>query len=558
MKLIDNILNIFGYTPKTISETGTPITDNRQLTTNHQSPITKKEFSGAQTTHLTNDWNNVFDTINGSLYKGLVRLRGRSRDFAKNNPWARKYLNMLKKNVVGPDGFVLRNNATELKYDEKEKKWIREHDKLANQIIQEAWADWCLPKHCTVTKQISFREVTGQLLKTIAIDGEILVKPIRDPESKYGYRLQLIEADYLDETFNATLANGNIVVMGVEITSYREPVAYWLKKINPYNQLFYGSTLSGERTRIPVINEKTGLIQIKHLFVQETPNQLRGIPWFAPVAIRLKMYDGFEEAVLVDARMSANKTIKYEYKDNAVGDEINQSNVAGAEVKTYTDGSTDPSQLIQTSMPGEALVVPKGMTAAPVDYKSPSDKEGEFQRWAMRSIASGLDVSFIALANDYSQVNYTSSRTNLLEERDTWKDLHAWMRDHFLNWNYEEWLLMALLNQSVKLPLAKFEKFNKPWFQGRAWKWVSPKDEAEAVLLMVSQGAWLFGDFLAENGYTLEEWIDEMKNEKDLFKEAELPYPGSNYKQVKPIEKTEEPETGNNGNGKAKNLINQL
>lgn len=506
----------------------------------------ERAFAAAQNTHLTSDWNNIYSTLTNSMQSGLVRVRQRCRELSMNDAWVKKYLYSLEKNVVGPDGFILRNNATEQVWDSQNKEYKKVYDKAANRIIQEAWEDWCLPNHCSVTEDISFRELTSLILKTMAVDGELLVKPVRSKDNKFSYSLQIIEADYLDESYNGVY-NGNIVIMGVEMTPERKPVAYWLRKVDPYIALLYGAFISQDRVRIPIYDEN-GFIQIKHFFVKEHPSQVRGISWFAPVMIRIKMFSGFEEAILVDARLSANKTIKYEYEGDSSGDEINEANVPGAEVNITSDNKKDPAKLIQPSEPGKPLIVPRGMKAGTVDYKSPSGKEGDFQKWALRGIASGLNLAFITLANDYSDVNYTSSRTNLLEERDTWKQLHAWCRDHLLNWNFAEWLKMALLTQNVPLPASKFQKFNKPWFQGRAWKWVSPKDEAEAVLLMLSNDAWLFEEFLAENGWTLEEWIDKKKAEKELFEKNNLPYPGTNYKQIKPIDKSE-PQ-----NGKAKSI----
>ncbi|MFA5803676.1 MAG: phage portal protein [Melioribacteraceae bacterium] len=570
MKIKDNIAQKFGYVPSVVV---TDLKNESEKVNNHLVELEKsfeslhsalstlqseRSFAAAQVSNITSDWNDIYDTISASQNKGLVRLRNRSRQLAQNDPWAKKYLFMLQKNVVGADGFILRNSAYDLVYDELEKMKVKRFDKLANTIIQEMFDDWSLPENCDVTGQSSFRELCNIIIKQIPTDGEILIRPIRDKNYKYGYALQLIEADYLDETYSTMLPNGNMIVMGVEMTPYRKPVAYWLKKVNPYQQLMYGSYISGERIRISAYDEN-GLAQIKHLFVKESSAQVRGIPWFAPVAIRSKMLGGYEEAILVDARVSANKNVIYEYKDGSVGDEINQANIPGAEFAVNADGTKDPSRLIVSSMPGENVIVPKGMTTKLADFKSPSGKEGDFQKWALRGIASGLDVSFIALANDYEAVNYTSSRTNLLEERDTWKSLHSWKRDHFLNWNFAELLKMALLTQAINLPPGKFDKFNKPWFQGRAWKWVSPKDEAEAILLMLSNEAWLFDEFLAENGWSLEEFIDKKKAEKKAFADAGLNFPGSNYKQIAPIQKSvdgsvDQPAAVNSGNGKQKVL----
>jgi capsid protein len=45
---------------------------------------------------------------------------------------------------------------------------------------------------------------------------------------------------------------------------------------------------------------------------------------------------------------------------------------------------------------------------------------------------------------------------------------------------------MALITQAVKLPISKFEKFNKPHFQARRWPGVDPMKEVNAAASAIS------------------------------------------------------------------------
>lgn len=506
-----------------------------------------RQIPAAQVSRITNDWVGIYETINQSIFQGLIKLRARSRELALSDPYAKKYLQMLEKNVVGPDGFILRNKAGDFSFDTEKGKYAFKLDKLANQMIQSAFADWSKMQNCTVTGMISFREATAQTLKTMAVDGEVLVKQVLTTDNKFGYTLQIIEADYLDERLNTINPdNGNAIIMGVEINKFRKPVAYWLRKNT--NQSIWDNPLNYSASeRIPAE-------QMIHLFVQERPGQLRGVPWFAPSMIRMKMLMGYEEAVLTDARLSADKHVYYQYKDTATGDEINEANIAGSEKSV-----ADPSTLIQSVEPGETAVVPKGMEIANVQTKSPSGRELDFTKNALRGIASGLDVSYIALANNYEAVNYTSSRTNLLEERDTWKTLHSWTREHFFESFYPNWLQTSLLRGAItykdtgkSLPLAKFDKFNMGWFQARGWQWVSPKDEAEAWIALLSNNIGLLDEILGERGWSLEEFVDELVYEKEVFKDAGLEWPGSGYRPLKAVlpdpQNDSAPQTDNTNN----------
>jgi lambda family phage portal protein len=470
----------------------------------------KRSIAAAQLTNITNDWLKDFRGVNADLRISLRVLRARANEAVLNDPYAKKFIKMLENNVVGPDGFILRNKAFDYQFDEKEKIYVKKMDKVANGIIQENFVEWCKMKNCTITKDVSFREVCSLLLKKIAIDGEILVREIKGKGvNNFGYTLQIIEAEYLDETFNGTFGN-NRVIMGVEIDNARRVVAYHLRKQSLTGEI-YGTAFSPERERVLADG-------ILHLFVKESPFQLRGISWFAPSLIRLKMLSGFEEATLIDARVSASKSLLLEYKDTATGDEITAANISG--------GQTDnANNIINDVSPGETFVVPMGMTAKQFDPKSPSGRENAFTENALRGIASGLGVSFIGLANNYSAVNYSSGRLNLLDERDNWRTMHSWFREHFLENMFANWLAMAMLSGKINLPLNRFEKFNQPWFQGRTWPWVDPQKDIQAKITALENNLETMENVLGEMGIDFDEHIEDLKREKKILADAGLAWP---------------------------------
>ena len=84
-------------------------------------------------------------------------------------------------------------------------------------------------------------------------DGEVLIRHIRNAENPFGYSLQLLEPDFLDEEYNTTNSdNGNRIVMGVELNNFNRPEAFWCFQgpDHLYDDLSYGVGKSG-RVRIP-------------------------------------------------------------------------------------------------------------------------------------------------------------------------------------------------------------------------------------------------------------------------------------------------------------------
>jgi lambda family phage portal protein len=347
----------------------------------------------------------------------------------------------------------------------------------------------------------------------------------------------LISAEYLDETYNTKLANGNSVIMGIEIDQFRKPVAYWLKKTNTEIEI-YGTFVNGSLYRVPAE-------EILHLFVKTYPGQLRGISWFAPAMLMMKMLYGFEEAKLVDARVSASTTLALKYKDSAAGNEINESNVAGGEKST-----TEENTIYEDVTPGKTLIIPKNMEPWMYDPKSPNGNESEFAMHYLRGISSGLLVSFISLANNYSAVNYSSGRLNLLDERETFRELQAWFREHFLDWNFQRYLKMALLTQAITLPLSKYDKFNQFWFTGRSWPWVDPEKDIKAKVIALESNLETYESVLTENGIWPEEHWEQLKKEKELFKENGWTWPSSKNQPLSSNAGDDTTSVPTNGNGK--------
>jgi hypothetical protein len=76
------------------------------------------------------------------------------------------------------------------------------------------------------TRQLH-RAAERQIIDTIAVDGECFVSRLRGFPNKFGYALQIVDADLVDETYNVGAGpNQNRIRMGVEIDRWNRAVAY--------------------------------------------------------------------------------------------------------------------------------------------------------------------------------------------------------------------------------------------------------------------------------------------------------------------------------------------
>ena len=443
-------------------------------------PQQKKSFNAATTNNLYASWIPSNTTADIDIKKDLKSIRARSRELMRNDDYAKKFKRMIKTNVVGNNGIKLQNKA-------KDNNGTL--DKKANETIETAFTKWGKKGNCDVTGRYSFTDIQKMAIGTLAEDGEVLIRKVKGFNNEFGFALQLLEADHLDEQYNDRDKN---ILMGIEYDQWNKPVAYHLHKSHPGN-LGVGS-YDTTRERVPA-NE------IIHLFIPLRISATRGVPWMHTAMTRMKMINGYEEAELVGARLGASKAGFYIQKEN-------EGEYAGDTVQNGTP--------VNEVTPGEFEVLPQGWDFKSYDPQHPSTAFKDFMKVVLRGISSGLDVSYNTLANDLEGVNYSSLRSGALEEREVWKDLQKWLGEHLLDDVFSSWLEMALLTKAVPLPFFKFDKFNNPTWLYRGFSWVDPLKDMQSNILAVKEGLKTHTQIASEMGLDLEEQYQQLAKEKEL------------------------------------------
>lgn len=502
MGFLANIAKRFGYTKSEpqLAKPRTPVRFNSDELRDfifdvQRDPQTgvDRGYNAAKVDRLTSDWINVAfgdNSKDAELKNELKIIRSRARDLCNNNDYAKRYINLIQTNVVGPNGFKLQVKSKS--YDPTTKKFKDDAD--ANDQIERAFKEWCKPEYCTVSGRLSFRQVCDLIIAHTARDGEMFVKLIKGKSvNKFGFALQLIEPDHVDEKYSVKNEK-DLIVMGVKINKQRAVLGYYVKKD-------ITKTTNAERQDL----EFVPVDKMYHLFDPERADQTRGVSWMAQSIIRLKMLDGYEEASLVNARASAAQAGFFET------DSINPGEYEGDELDANEN-------LLMNLEPGIWQRLPPGIRAHSVNPEYPHPQHEMFMTRTLMGIASGLGVSYSSLSGDYSKANYSSERASKLDERDRWKRLQAWFIDAFLNPMFGAWLEMALLTE-LKLPSNKYEKFNAPVWYPKRWEWVDPqKDitakEKELGLMLTTRKR-----LAAEQGDDFDELIEEIKDEQEKLNE---------------------------------------
>ena len=454
------------------------------------------------------------------IRNGLRALRARAREAAQNDDHMAYFLRLVETNVIGPTGITVQARP---------KLAGGGYDKTSAARIEMALAEQGARGTWDSSGQLSRDAFDRLALRSVAMDGECLIRIHElDPDSPTGFSVELIDAEALDLDYNADLPNGNSIRMGVEMTRRRRPVAYHLiaEPANPYQ----GYNTGQRRERVPASD-------IIHVYLPEWAWGSRGIPWAHSSLRRMKMLAGYEEAAITAARSAAVKSAAYV----ATADYVPGTKPDGQQQE---DGT-----FAQDLSPGGIEMVPYGWDLKTIDWSWPNTEHGAFVKEALRGIASGLGVSYNALANDLEGVNYSSLRQGALQERDLWMSLQAWWIDWVTRPLYRRWLEWAIRSGRITrvngqpLPVERLEALSTASFQGRRWPWVDPLKDMTANKTAVDLRVKSISEIIRESGRDPEDvWAElaaDMETLSGLGLQIASPTPGPVAQEAPPVD--EEP-----------------
>lgn len=445
-------------------------------------PLKKRAYAGANQGRLFSDFVASSRSADEEIKGALKVLRNRCRDLTRNNAYARRFISLAKANTVGDRGVTLQVKA---------RNDNGSMDNLGNDQIEIAWKRWGRMGQCSVDGKISWVDAQRLFIENLVRDGEVLVRLVKYPND-FGFALEFIESDLLDEEYNVTLPNGHRIRMGVELDSFNRPIAYHLFTAHPGDNstMWMGKSYN----RIPAD-------KMIHAFLPERAMQTRGAPWMSPVIADLKMLNGYREAELVAARVGASKM---GFFTSPTGD-------------GFTPDDTDNKVPIMEAEPGTFHQLPDGVQFQQFDPTHPTTAFADFEKAILRGIASGLGVSYTSLANDLEGVSYSSIRQGALEDRDQWKIIQDFLIQHFVEPVYRAFLLSIMQNAVINIPASRFDKFAEATvFRARGFQWVDPLKEMNASVVGLQNGLLSMQDIANQQGRDVEEIFDQIQAEQEM------------------------------------------
>lgn len=476
-----------------------------------------RRYDGVKRGRLYGDWLASSASANSEIWSSLSTLRNRSRDLCRNNDYARGVIQKLVDNVIYLGiGFQAQvkqsppahgscstwgDPKTALPPLNKGGAEGEGIDDRANNLIETVWKEWATePMYCHTAGKLNFTEIQQVVFRSWLESGEVFVRKVKRSfsNSPVPFALEIIEADQCPEHHNGTY-NGNQIIMGVEIDSWKRPVAYW----------FYGDHPGELWNKNGRKLERISAAEIIHLHTSDRPNQLRGVPLLHSTILRLKNTGDYEEYEQIAAKAAASIMGLITTPDaDLLGEPLQQDN----------DNSLPADEQMQAGIlrylaPGEHLEV--------LDPKRPNPNVTQFIECQLRASGTGIGASYEHMSGDYSKTNYSSSRLSLLNSRDRFKVLQVAFASKFNRSVYLDWLDMAVI--SGILNFSDYELHPKRYqcvkWQFRGWAWVDPYKEVQATLAALAGGLTTLTKVAAEQGEDFEEMVKAIAAERAMLKQ---------------------------------------
>jgi lambda family phage portal protein len=454
----------------------------------------RRAYEGAMVSRLTSDWVTSNTSADAEIDGSLVRLRNRSRQLVRDNPYARQAIRAIGANVVGR-GIRLQGRVPMQRGGGR-------LDENLNRRIETAWQRWCRADSCHVAGRLSFAEILRLAICSVAESGEVFLRIV--PESmgrgRVPLSLEMIEADYCDEGKSlGPLPDGSEWRMGVRVNRWQRPISYAFRTRHP------GDMVNGvgyETREVPASD-------VIHLFVTDRPGQTRGVPWGSSAVKRLHHLQGYEEAEVVRARASSSLMGFITSPEGELqGDEVYDDE----RVSNFEPG------VFKYLAPGESVSVPQ--------LDAPDGQFEPFMRGMLRAVAAAIGCSYETISRDFSQSNYSSSRLSLLEDREMWRMLQDWLIEHVCQPVFERWLMAAMASGELALPgydLMPERYSSVRWFP-RGWEWVDPAKEVAAYKEAVRCGFKTQAEVVAAGGSDLEDLLLARAAEVDRAEQLGLQF----------------------------------
>lgn len=344
----------------------------------------------------------------------------RTRDLARNNPWAGAAIDRWVSNMI----------ATGIQAKSQAASGRDLHDAL--------WREWSAV--ADADGALIFEAMQALATREWKECGEVFarIRPRRESDGlPVPLQIQLIESEQCPRHYYGTAPNGNAIREGIEVNGIGKRVAYWMYGAHP-GDMFPTQINAMELRRIPAD-------QVIHLFRPSRAGQLRGVSDLAAVAIKAfkldKIDDNIQERIQV-GNLFAGFLTRDKPAPSVLGEAVDPG---------YASDSDDTP--IVSLEPGTMTELPDGVKP---EFSAPPNAGTdypEYVRTGLLAFAARAGVPYEVLTGDLRDISDRALKLVLLEfHRLIEMDLWLYMIPQFCQRIRNAWWDQAVLAGKISAP----------------------------------------------------------------------------------------------------------
>ena len=412
---------------------------------------------------------------NAAGRRNAGRMRARIRDLVRNDPYARRILDVLSANAIG-EGIVPRAMTGNERRDG---------------LLMAAWREWAETEAVDVAGLVDVYGLQEQAYRAWKESGEVFLRrvPVERAQAQalglpLPLQIQVLEAEHLAAWREGSVEGGGRIVEGIEMDAQGRRLAYHFVARHPGE---VGTLPTREAERVPAAD-------VIHLFKARRPGQLRGVPELHAVALRVRALQDYHEALLFRAKIEACLAAFVTTDADAAGAPLGADTALqdGQRLEQFEPG------MVTYLKPGEAVTI-----ASPTG----SGAHNDYSRQSLQAIAVGAGITYDQLTGDLTQANYSSLRAGKIEFRrmirqEQWQVLVPRLCARLWRWMVDAG---GIAGRWPLVPAAA--EWTPPRFEP-----IDPLKDVQADVLEVKAGFKTWSQAVAERGWHADEQIAEIRD----------------------------------------------
>jgi lambda family phage portal protein len=433
--------------------------------------IVKRNYSAGDRGRRTDGWNvRPGQGPNSALAKSLPLMRERCRDLTRNNPWGASIVGEITANLIHYGIIPSFGEGGE---------------------VPELWTRWAESPQCDSAGRKDFYEIQRLVVRTWAESGECFVRRVWRPAWKPGeipFALQVLESEFLDHSHDGT----DNTKLGVKFDDSGSPLGYWIFPRHP------GEALTANTSFF------VGVDDMIHVYSEDRPGQIRGIPLMAPVVLRLYDLNLFEQFELQKQEIAA-AFAGFRKKEEGYTPPTDDAGNVKKKMEPVNIDHIEPGA-IEELEPNEDMV-----------FSNPPQRSGyaEYVKQNLMAVAAGIGLTYESLSGDYGRVTFLNGRMGQLR---------------FYR-KIDQWQYMMLIPQFCRRVAAWFAEGAEMIGQGvpvpRDWQppihqMVDPEKEIKATIEAVRAGMMTPFEAIRGHGNDPIRFLDDYKAALEAIDERGL------------------------------------